>query len=58
MANIFGTSAADIIIPGFNSADSGLPSGNDTIYGLGGADYLNGGPETIVFQEVKATTRC
>jgi Ca2+-binding RTX toxin-like protein len=44
MANIPGTEAvADVIIPGFNSADTGLPTPvHDAITGLGGDDFING----------------
>jgi Ca2+-binding RTX toxin-like protein len=52
MANIIGTDSADIIIPGFNSADSGLPSltAADLIEGRGGADFINGsgGDDTVL----------
>ena len=43
--------ATDIIIPGFNSRDTGLPSPiHDLIEGLGGADYFNrrGGPDEVL----------
>ncbi len=35
MANIIGTNAADIIIPGFNSADTDLPYGGYAIPSMG-----------------------